>query len=135
MVYAAKGDFTYLQWGIGSIVARIIVGIYFVRLTQQQQANFLGVSKAYISALETGARGQPSPVVVDQICVWLGLIWDDAEELKRLANLSHPKPSIDVRNQTAEAVYLANLLAQNINRLSASECQRFIDEIERLTTS
>ena len=31
MVYAAKGDFTYLQWGIGSIVARIIVGIYFVR--------------------------------------------------------------------------------------------------------
>ena len=56
-------------------------------LTQQQQAEFLGVSKAYISALETGARAQPSPVVVDQICVWLGLIWDDAEELKRLASL------------------------------------------------
>jgi len=55
--------------------------------------------------------------------------------LKRLANLSHPKPSINVRNQTVEAVYLANLLAQNINRLSASECQRFIDEIERLTAS
>lgn len=104
-------------------------------LTQQAQAEFLGVSKAYISALETGTRGQPSPAVVDQICVWLGLIWDDAEELKRLASLSHPKPSIDVRSQTAEAVYLANLLAQNINRLSASECQRFIDEIERLTTS
>ena len=31
MVYAAKGDFTYLQWGIGSIIARIVVGIYFVR--------------------------------------------------------------------------------------------------------
>ena len=31
MVYAATGDFTYLQWGLGSIVARIIVGIYFVR--------------------------------------------------------------------------------------------------------
>jgi hypothetical protein len=55
--------------------------------------------------------------------------------LKRLASLSHPKPSIDVRSQTAEAVYLANLLAQNINRLSAIECQQFIDEIERLTTS
>ena len=79
--------------------------------------------------------GQPSPLVVDQICVWLGLIWDDAEELKRLASLSHPKPSIDVRNQKAEAVYLANLLAQNINRLSATECQKFIDEIERLIAS
>ena len=31
MVYAATGDFTYLQWGLGSIAARIIVGIYFVR--------------------------------------------------------------------------------------------------------
>ena len=28
MIYAAGGDFTYLQWGIGSIIARIIVGIY-----------------------------------------------------------------------------------------------------------
>ena len=102
-------------------------------LTQQQQADFLGVSKAYVSALETGARGQPSPVVVDQICVWLGLIWDDAEELKRLASLSHPKPSIDVRNQTAEAVYLANLLAQNVSRLSATQCQQLIEEIKRLT--
>ena len=104
-------------------------------LTQQQQAEFLGVSKAYISALETGARGQPLPVFVDQICVWLGLIWDDAEELKRLASRSHPKPSIDVRNQIAEAVYLANLLARNINRLSATECRQLIDEIERLTAS
>ena len=104
-------------------------------LTQQQQAEFLGVSKAYISALETGARGQPSPVVVDQICVWLGLIWDDAEELKRLASLSHPKPSIDARNKTAEAVYLANLLARNIHRLSATECQQLSDKIERATTS
>ena len=31
MVYAAGGNFTYLQWGIGSIIARIIVGIYFVK--------------------------------------------------------------------------------------------------------
>ena len=104
-------------------------------LTQHQQAEFLGVSKAYISALETGARGQPSLFFVDQICVWLGLIWDDAEELKRLASMSHPKPSINVRNQTAEAVYLANLLARHINRLSATECQQCIDEIERLTAS
>lgn len=76
--------------------------------TQQQQAELMGVSKAYISALENGARGQPSSALVDQLCAWLGLIWDDAEELKRLAALSHPKPSIDVRNQHAEAVMLAN---------------------------
>ena len=98
--------------------------------TQQQQAEFLGVSKAYVSALENGARGQPSTVFVDQICVWLDLIWDDAEELKRLAALSHPKPTVDVRNQHAKAVELANLMAKNIHRLTAEDCQKFIDDLK-----
>ncbi len=98
--------------------------------TQQEQATFLGVSEAYISALETGSRGKPSAIFVDQVCVWLGLIWDDAEDLKRLASLSHPKPSIDVRGQTADAVYLSNILAQNIGRLSPEDCRYLIEEIE-----
>ena len=50
-------------------------------LTLHQQAEVLGVSSAYLSALENGTRGRPSVVLVDQICAWLGLIWDDAEEL------------------------------------------------------
>ena len=87
--------------------------------TLHQQADALGVSAAYLSALETGTRGRPSAVLVDQICVWLGLIWDDAEELKRLAALSHPKPTINARGQSAEAIYMVNFLAQNIDRLSA----------------
>ena len=99
--------------------------------TQQQQAMFLGVSKAYISALETGWRGQPSTIFVDRICVWLGLIWDDAEDLKRLASLSHPKPSIDARGQSANAVHLSNFLAQNIKRLSSEDCGELIKEMER----
>ena len=95
--------------------------------TLHQQAEALGVTAAYLSALETGTRGRPSAVLVDQICVWLGLIWDDAEELKRLAGLSHPKPTINARGSSAEAVYLANLLAQNIDRLSSADCQLVID--------
>jgi hypothetical protein len=31
------GDFTYLQWGIGSILARIIVGIFFVRVFYERE--------------------------------------------------------------------------------------------------
>ncbi len=104
-------------------------------LTQQQQAKMLGVSTAYISALETGTRGQPSAALVDQICVWMGLIWDDAEELKRLAMLSHPKPYIDARGQSADAVYLANYLAENIQRLSAADCHYLAKVIKsRLVT-
>ena len=37
MVYAANGNFTYLQWGIGSIIARVIVGIYFVKVFYKQE--------------------------------------------------------------------------------------------------
>ena len=91
------------------------------KVTQQQQADYLGVSKAYISALENGARGKPSAVLVDQICVWLGLIWDDAEELKRLASLSHPKPTI-------------NMLAQNIERLDDKDCQILLTALEKRLT-
>ena len=91
-------------------------------VTLQEQANMLGVSAAYISALEHGQRGKPSPAFVDQICVWLGLIWDDAEQLKYLAQMSHPKPIMKTGGLSAEATFLANLLAQNIDRLSDSQC-------------
>ena len=97
--------------------------------TLYQQANALGVSAAYLSALETGSRGRPSAALVDQICVWLGLIWDDAEELKRLAKFSHPKPTINARARSAEAIYMVNFLAQNIDRLSAADCRAVTDVI------
>lgn len=100
-------------------------------LTQQQQADYLGVSKAYISALETGSRGRPSGPFVDQICAWLGLIWDDAEALQALAAMSHPKPTIDARKCSADAVYLGNLLAQNIHRLDAGQCKEVSAMVER----
>ena len=103
-------------------------------LTLHQQAEVLGVSSAYLSALENGTRGRPSVVLVDQICAWLGLIWDDAEELKQLAALSHPKPTINARGHSPESIYMVNLLAKNIDRLSVDDC-RAITKICLLYTS
>lgn len=37
MVFAAKGNFTYLQWALGSILARFIVGRYFVPAFYQKE--------------------------------------------------------------------------------------------------
>lgn len=37
MVFALNGDFTYLQWGIGSIIARFIVGYYLVPLYYERE--------------------------------------------------------------------------------------------------
>ncbi len=37
MVFAAGGDFTYLQWALGSIIARCIVGVYFVKVFYERE--------------------------------------------------------------------------------------------------
>ncbi len=37
MVYAANGNFTYLQWGIGSIIARVLVGLFFVKAFYERE--------------------------------------------------------------------------------------------------
>jgi SSS family transporter len=36
-VYALQGDWTYLQWGIGSIIARVIVGYFLVPLYYKEE--------------------------------------------------------------------------------------------------
>ena len=56
-------------------------------------------------------------ILMIQICGYLDLIWDDAEELKRLAQLSHPKAIIDTSQLSTQATYLANLLALKIDEL------------------
>jgi solute:Na+ symporter, SSS family len=37
LVFAAGGDFTYLQWAIGSVIARVIVGIWFTKVFYEQE--------------------------------------------------------------------------------------------------
>ena len=37
MVFALTGNFTYLQWAIGSVIARVIVGYFFVKVYYEQE--------------------------------------------------------------------------------------------------
>lgn len=97
----------------------------------KDQAAFLEVSPAYLSALEHGKRGKPSFALVDQICVYLELIWDEAEAVKQAALLSHPKPVINACDLSPQAVHLANLLAQNIDRLSDEDCASIATDIKK----
>jgi transcriptional regulator with XRE-family HTH domain len=77
----------------------------------------LNVSAAYLSALEHGHRGRPAPGLVMQIAGYFGLIWDDAEDLKRLAELSHPRITIDTAGLSPSRTELANRLAERIKDL------------------
>ena len=86
-------------------------------MTLKDLAARLQVSAAYLSALEHGKRGAPSSGLVHQVCDVFDLIWDEAEELSRLARLSHPRVVVDTAGLTPEQTALANRLAQSIDRL------------------
>lgn len=86
-------------------------------VTLKQMAQELGVSSAYLSALEHGHRGRPSWWLVQQICGYFHVIWDEAEELQRLAHLSHPRIVIDTSGLSPRATELANRLADSIDKL------------------
>lgn len=86
-------------------------------LALKQMAADLHVSAAYLSALEHGHRGRPAPGLVMQIAGYFGLIWDEAEELKHLAALSHPRVTIDTAGLSPARTELANRLAGRIKDL------------------
>lgn len=86
-------------------------------VTLKQLAGALQVSTAYLSALEHGRRGAPSAGLVHQVNEFFGLIWDDAEELARLARLSNPRVTVNTAGLSPEQTALANRLSQTIHRL------------------
>jgi len=92
-------------------------------------AGGLGLSSAYLSALEHGRRGRPGPGLVMQICGFFDLIWDDAEDLKRLARLSHPRAVVDTAGLSPLATELANLLAERIGDLEEETLAWMLGEI------
>ena len=86
----------------------------------------LNVSAAYLSALEHGTRGKPAPGLVMQICGYLGCIWDEAEELKTLADLSHPKVTLDTSGLTPAKTELANRLGASLRQLPDRVVERLL---------
>lgn len=86
-------------------------------VTLKHLAQALQVSAAYLSALEHGKRGAPSAGLVHQVNEYFGLIWDEADELSRLARLSNPRVTVNTAGLTPEQTALANRVAQMIHRL------------------
>lgn len=86
-------------------------------VTLKALAAELQVSPAYLSALEHGKRGAPSSGLVHQVNEFFGLIWDKAEDMARLARLSHPRVTVNTAGMTPEQTALANRIAQTIHRL------------------
>ncbi|MCJ8144438.1 helix-turn-helix domain-containing protein [Ancylobacter sp. A5.8] len=83
-------------------------------VTLSQMAEQIGVSAAYLSALEHGKRGQPTWLMLQRIMTYFNVIWDEAEALRMLAEMSDPRVVVDTAGLSPEATELANLLARQI---------------------
>ena len=100
-------------------------------ISLKQMAEALNVSSAYLSALEHGKRGKPTWFLLHRIITYFNVIWDEAEEIQRLAEISDPKVTIDTAGLTPEATELANRLARDIGRLDKNDLVDLKNEIIR----
>jgi len=97
----------------------------------KEMAKALGISSAYLSALEHGRRGRPTWFMVQRIISYFNVIWDEAEELQRLAEISDPKLTIDTGGLAPEATELTNLLGAKISALSEKSLTDLIHEVRK----
>jgi transcriptional regulator with XRE-family HTH domain len=102
--------------------------------TLKDMAEALGVTPTYLSALEHGRRGRPTWDLVQRIIQYFNVIWDDAEELQRLAELSHPRIVIDTAGLSPRATLLANRLQRSVASLTEADVDamlRLLDKAQK----
>ena len=93
-------------------------------VSQKEMAAALGVSASYLSALEHGRRGAPSWSFVQKTIGYFNVIWDEAEELQRIALRSDPRVVLDTAGLSPQATALANRLAGMIGMLDEDGLER-----------
>ncbi len=98
-------------------------------VTQKDMAQAIGVSSAYLSALEHGKRGRPSWYLIQRIINYFNVIWDDADRIVALAHLSHPRITIDTSGLSPKATALANHLADQISNLTETQLDRLLGSL------
>ena len=99
-------------------------------VTLSEMAKALDVTPAYLSALEHGKRGRPTTFRLHQICAYFDIIWDEADDLRRLADISHPKVTIDTSGLSPEATELANRLSGKIGELNEKQVAAILSNLK-----
>jgi transcriptional regulator with XRE-family HTH domain len=100
-------------------------------VTLKDMADAIGVSSAYLSALEHGKRGRPGWHLIQRIIAYFNIIWDEAEEVVRLARISHPRVTIDTAGLSPKATEVSNRLADEIGKLDATVLDEILALVER----
>jgi transcriptional regulator with XRE-family HTH domain len=102
-------------------------------VSQKEMAAAIGVSPAYLSALEHGKRGAPSFDFLQRVAGYFNVIWDEADELFRIAHISDPKVVLDTSGLPPGHTAFANRLSERIRGLSEATIQAMEDILEKAT--
>ena len=102
-------------------------------VSQKEMAAAIGVSAAYLSALEHGRRSPPSFDLLQRVAGYFNIIWDEAEELFSIAGMSHPRVVVDTAGLPPGHTEFANRLAHAIRDLSPETVRELTAILEKRT--
>ena len=93
----------------------------------------LKVSIPYVSMLENGKRGRPADGLIELICSYFNLSWEEADELKFLAKHSDINTKMNSEKLSLNATMLTNVLKNNIKWLTEEQLKNLIINIQNMS--
>ena len=93
----------------------------------------LKVSIAYVSMLENGKRGRPADGLIELICSYFNLSWEEADELKFLAKNSDINTKLNSEKLSLNATMLTNVLKNNIKWLTEEQLKNLTINIQDMS--
>ena len=93
----------------------------------------LKVSIAYVSMLENGKRGRPADGLIELICSYFNLSWEEADELKFLAKHSDINTKMNSEKLSINATMLTNVLKNNIKWLNEEQLRNLTKNIQDMS--
>ena len=93
----------------------------------------LKVSMAYVSMLENGKRGSPADGLIELICSYFNLSWEESDELKFLAKHSDINTRMNSEKLSLNATLLTNVLKNNIKWLTEEQLKNLIINIQDMS--
>lgn len=93
----------------------------------------LKVSIAYVSMLENGKRGRPADGLIELICSYFNLSWEESDELKFLAKHSDINTKMNSEKLSINATMLTNVLKNNIKWLTEEQLKKLTINIQDMS--
>ena len=114
-------------------------GIKLKHIREQKHKSLKDLSKAlkvsipYVSMLENGKRGRPADGLIELICSYFNLSWEEADELKFLAKHSDINTKMNSEKLSLNATMLTNVLKNNIKWLTEEQLKKLTISIQEMS--